>query len=288
MAMASNNEFQVVRNQGRLYGFANLFQNENRLWWLTSRWWVQILIWLAIANGILFLVIGVAPKMENPPGQEAKAAQAAAQSGATQQDLDLLGLTVFLKMAGIVIGIGVVVFAQDTLIGERQSGTIAWILSKPVTRSAFILAKVFSHSIGILLTMVITQGGFAYLIIYLVTRKAFPILPYMGALGMLFASLLFWLTLTIMLGALSNMRGLAIGIPLILLLGFTLFVEVAPWTANFMPWNLTSAINDTWPAMALSLVLEEPINTWMPLFTTMVGCLVFTLVAIWKFQKEEF
>jgi ABC-2 type transport system permease protein len=288
MAMASNNEFQVVRNQGRLYGFANLFQNENRLWWLTSRWWVQILIWLAIANGILFLVIGVAPKMENPPGQEAKAAQAAAQSGATQQDLDLLGLTVFLKMAGIAIGIGVVVFAQDTLIGERQSGTIAWILSKPVTRSAFILAKVFSHSIGILLTMVIAQGGFAYLIIYLVTRKAFPILPYMGALGMLFASLLFWLTLTIMLGALSDMRGLAIGIPLILLLGFTLFVEVAPWTANFMPWNLTSAISDAWPAMALSLVLEEPINTWMPLFTTIVGCLVFTLVAIWKFQKEEF
>ena len=68
--MASNSEFQLVGNQGRLQGFTNLLRKENRLWWRTSRWWVQTLIWLAIGNGILFMVIGIAPKMENPPGQD--------------------------------------------------------------------------------------------------------------------------------------------------------------------------------------------------------------------------
>jgi ABC-2 type transport system permease protein len=228
--------------------------------------------------------------MENPPGQDANAqtAQDSGQSGDSQQSLAVLGLTVFLKMAGIAIGIGVAVLAQDTLIGEKQSGTAAWVLSKPVSRSAFILSKVFSHSFGILITMAVAQGGIAYLIIFLVTGKTFPILPYAGAIGMLFLSLLFWLALTIMLGTLSNMRGLAIGIPLFLILGFTLFVEIAPWIADYMPWSLTSAVSASQPAMAVSLVLGQPIPTLMPLIATVIGYLVFTLVAIWRFQKEDF
>jgi ABC-2 type transport system permease protein len=288
--MASNNEFQSIGNQGQLQGFGNLLRNENRLWWRTSRWWIQTLVWLAIANGILFMVIGIAPKMENPPGQAADSQtdQVSGESGDTQQALAVLGLTVFLKMAGIAIAIGVVVLAQDTLIGEKQSGTAAWVLSKPVSRSAIILSKVISYSFGILITMVIVQGGIGYLLLYLVTGKTFPILPYAGALGLLFLSLLFWLALAAMLSALSNMRGMVIGIPLFLILGFTLFVEFAPWTANYMPWSLTNAVSSSQPAMALSLVLGQPIPTLMPLIATVIGCLVFTMIAIWRFQKEEF
>jgi ABC-2 type transport system permease protein len=288
--MASNNEFQSIGNQGQLQGFGNLLRNENRLWWRTSRWWIQTLVWLAIANGILFMVIGIAPKMENPPGQAADSQtdQVSGESGDTQQALAVLGLTVFLKMAGIAIAIGVVVLAQDTLIGEKQSGTAAWVLSKPVSRSAIILSKVISYSFGILITMVIVQGGIGYLLLYLVTGKTFPILPYAGALGLLFLSLLFWLALAAMLSALSNMRGMVIGIPLFLILGFTLFVEFAPWTANYMPWSLTNAVSSSQPAMALSLVLGQPIPTLMPLIATVIGCLVFTMIAIWRFQRDEF
>jgi ABC-2 type transport system permease protein len=288
--MANNNEFQVVGNQGQLQGFSNLLRKENRLWWRTSRWWVQAIIWLAIANGILFMVIGIAPRMENPPGQNSTT-QAIKDSGQTedpQQTLANLGLTVFLKMAGIAIGVGVVVLAQDTLIGEKQSGTAAWVLSKPISRSAFILSKIISSSFGILVTMVVAQGAVAYLLIFLITGKTFPILPFTGALGMLFLTLLFWLTLTVMLSSLSNMRGLAIGIPLFLILGFTLFVEVIPWIANYMPWSLTSSVSGNQTALGVSLVLGQPIPTLLPLISTVIGCLVFTMIAIWRFQKEEF
>jgi len=113
-------------------------------------------------------------------------------------------------------------------------------------------------------------------------------LPYAGAVGMLFLSLLFWLALTIMLSALSNMRGLAIGVPLFLILGFSLFVMAAPWTADYMPWSLTTVVSASRPAMAVNLVLDQPIPTLMPLIATVIGCLVFTLVAICRFQKEEF
>jgi ABC-2 type transport system permease protein len=288
--MASNSEFQLIGNQGWLQGFGNLLRNENRLWWRTSRWWMQTLIWLAIVNGILFMVIWVAPRMKNPPGSSSNAqtTQDSGQTGEPAQSLDILGLNIFLKMAGVAIAIGVVVLAQDTLIGEKQSGTAAWVLSKPVSRSAIILSKVISYSFGILITMVIVQGGIGYLLLYLVTGKTFPILPYAGALGLLFLSLLFWLTLAAMLSALSNLRGMVIGIPLFLILAYTLFVEFTPWTANYMPWSLTSSVSASRPAIGLSLVLGQPIPTLLPLIATVIGCLVFTMVAIWRFQKEEF
>lgn len=288
--MASNSEFQLIGNQGQLQGFGNLLRNENHLWWRTSRWWVQTLIWLAIANGILFMVIGIAPKMENPPGQAAneQTNQVSGEAGDAQQALAVLGLSVFMKMAGIAIAIGVVVLAQDTLIGEKQSGTAAWVLSKPVSRSAIILSKVLSYSFGILITMVIAQGVIGYLILFLVTGKTFPILLYAGALGLLFLSLLFWLTLAAMLSALSNLRGMVIGIPLFLILAYTLFVEYAPWTANIMPWSLTSSVSASRQAIGLSLVLGQPIPTLLPVIGSLAGCIVFTMVAIWRFQKEEF
>jgi ABC-type transport system involved in multi-copper enzyme maturation permease subunit len=135
---------------------------------------------------------------------------------------------------------------------------------------------------------VIVPGLFAYRIIYFIAGKAFPVLPYAGALGMFFVSLLFWLTLAIMLSSLSSTRGLAIGIPLFLILGFILFVEIAPLTADFMPWSLTNAVSATRPAMAVSLVLGQRIPTLLPLIGSLAGCLVFTMVAIWRFQKEEF
>lgn len=281
--MASNSEFQLTGNYGRLQGFSNLLSKENRLWWRTNRWWIQVLIWLVIVNGILFMVIGVAPKMENPSGQGSDA-----QAGESQQPLDILGLTIFLKMAGIASAIGIAALAQDTLIGEKQSGTAAWVLSKPVSRSAFILSKVFSYSFGILITMVVVQGGVAYLIIFFVAGKVLPLLPYAEALGILFLSLLFWLALTIMLSAFSNSRGMVIGVSLLLILGFELFVMAVPWTADYMPWSLTTVVSATRPAIAVSLVLGQPIPTLMPLIATVVGCLVFPVVTIWRFQKEEF
>lgn len=280
--MSSNREFQAVGNQGWHQGFANLFQKENHLWWRTSRWWVQVLIWLMIANGILFLVIGVAPKMEKSYGQDTTA------QTTPQADLDIYGLTVFLKMAGIMISIGVVILGQGTMIDEKQAGTAAWVLSKPVSRPAFILSKVISNSIGVLVTMAVAQTCAAYMIIYAITGKTLPILPFAEATGLLFLNLAFWLILTIMLSTLSNSRGLAIGVPLVLLLGYALFVEIAPWLVDYMPWNLTSAVDANRPALAVSLVTGQPLPTLMPVIASFIWCIVFTTIAIWRFRKAEF
>jgi hypothetical protein len=52
--------------------------------------------------------------------------------------------------------------------------------------------------------------------------------------------------------------------------------------------NQRGLANASQPAIAVSLVLGQPITTLMPIIATVIGCLVFTLIAIWRFQKEEF
>ena len=59
----------------------------------------------------------------------------------------------------VFIGIpGVIILAQDEIIQEKQSGTAAWIISKPAARSAFILTKLLSNLIGALVFIVALPG----------------------------------------------------------------------------------------------------------------------------------
>jgi len=95
---------------------------------------------------------------------------------------------------------GVAVKAQDALIGEKRSGTAAWVLSKPISRYAFLLAKLAADLIGILMTMVIVQGVIAYFIFKACTNISFPIPNCLAAMGLVALFQIFFLCLTYMLG----------------------------------------------------------------------------------------
>ena len=74
-------------------------------------------------------------------------------------------MTVFFAVAGMALPIGAIIMGQEEVLDEKQSGTAAWILSKPVSRVAFILAKVTANAIGILIIMVLLEGALAYRLI---------------------------------------------------------------------------------------------------------------------------
>ena len=48
---------QMVEADGWLGGFGNLLRKELGQWWGTKMWWVQLVIWLAIVNGISAIVM---------------------------------------------------------------------------------------------------------------------------------------------------------------------------------------------------------------------------------------
>ncbi len=273
--MASNNVLQPVTARGWRAGFNNSFRKENRDWWGTRSWLVQAIIWTAILIGILATVL-FAP-MENDPSLLLLGGKAA------------LGLVIFFAVAGTALPVGAIIMGQEEVLDEKRSGTAAWILSKPVSRVAFILAKVTANAIGILLIMVLLEGVLAYGLIAIVTGRAFPILPYLGALGVLYVNVMFYFLLALMFSAATNSRGAAIGIPMAVLFGYQFIVGLAPWTLEIMPWALTNAGSNGGPgsSVTVALALGQSFSA-LPIFATLAWCALFVVVAVWKFNRDEF
>ena len=271
--MASNNVFQMVNEHGWRTGFTNLLRKENRDWWGTRQWLVRAIIWAAILNGILATVLFSATKSGGAESTVGK---------------DVLGLTVFFALAGIALGIGAIITGQGEILDEKRSGTAAWILSKPVSRTAFILGKLVSNAIGILIIMVLLQGAIAYLLVLSATGHPLPIGSFLGALGVLFLAVMFYFTLALMLSTISNSRGAALGIPMVVLFAYQFVLKVAPWLGQVMPWGLTSPLGSNDNSIALALALGQPVESIAPILATLAWCVLFVAIAIWRFNREEF
>jgi ABC-type multidrug transport system permease subunit len=98
-------------------------------WWGTRKWLVHLLIWIAIINGFAGLI-----------------AWAEGQDGEAAGEVYSEAVQVFFIIGGITAALGVVSTTQGAIVGEKQLGTAAWLMSKPVSRSAFVLAKLLAHA----------------------------------------------------------------------------------------------------------------------------------------------
>ena len=272
--MSSNSVLHPVTTRGWRAGYNNLFRKENRDWWGTRSWLVQAIIWTAILIGIL------ATLLFTPMEDDASLLALGGRSA--------LGLTIFFAVAGAALPVGAIIMGQEEVLDEKRSGTAAWILSKPVSRVAFIVAKVTANAIGILIILVLLEGALAYGLIAIVTGHAFPVLPYLGALGVLYLNVMFYFLFSLMFSAATNSRGAAIGIPMAVLFSYQFIVSLAPWTLQIMPWGLT---NPGSGARELPLVaavaLGQPVSP-TPIIATLLWCALFVGIALWKFNRDEF
>jgi ABC-2 type transport system permease protein len=185
-------------------------------------------------------------------------------------------------------GVGVIIIAQGAILDEKQSGTLAWVLSKPVTRTAFFVAKLLANGIAIILIMVVLQCAVAYIQLSLAGEQALPLLPFLGGALLMGLYLLFFLTLTLMLSAVSNHRGVAIGVPMGLNFGYQFIAGVAPWLGEIMPFRLVLTVGQNQPALAVSLVMQQSITSLLPIIATVVWIVVFIVIGLWKFRRIEF
>lgn len=288
---------QAVNERGWRMGFANLLRKENGAWWRTRNWLVQSIIWFCVLNGLVATVLW-APMQQPAASQEAREAirESNAANEAQNTMLDIMedkptaGIVLFFLMSGIALPIAAIIAGQDVIIGEKQSGTAAWVLSKPVSRPAFILAKLLADGLGFLVTGIIVQGVIAYLQVSLAAGAPLSVANFIGGLGLTYLNLLFYFTLTLMLGTFFAGRGSVIGIALALLLGYQLLLGVAPGLALIGPWALVMNILGGMPlsaTVALGLPLPSA-DAVLPIIGTAVWCITFAGIAIWRFQREEF
>ena len=258
--MVVNSEFNLRTVKGWKTGLNNLLSAEFGRW-KTSEWYFMMGLWTVIIN---ISIIGL---ISGPDDLEA-------------------AILVFGFLAGIFPVINVVIVLQDVIIGEKETGTAAWILSKPVSRSAYILSKLIGNLVGVAISMALVPGIVAYLAINIIGGVSLSPVPFFAAIGVLALSLIFYLTLTLMLGTFFDSRGGVIGIPMLLGPGYTLFSGL-PFISTFHPMAMFFPPAGENFSFFGAIILGEPIGSMIPFFVTIIGIVVFTILALWRFHQEE-
>lgn len=248
---------------GPLSGIGNLVRKELGSWWRTRMWWVQLILWLLLLSGVSTVA------MLDPSLTDDAALTEAVQT--------------FLLAGATAVGIAVVVTVQGAIVGEVELGTAAWVMSKPVSRAAFVLSKMAGHAVGFAVTaLVVPAVVFAITVNAVLPRGVSP-----GAFGIGVAvvalALLFYLALTLALGTLFAGRGPVAGIGIaLLLIGLFLKGMLPAVLVYATPWLLGD--------VAVSIALGQPLDPmwWVPVVATSIATVALVAVAVWRFGHEEF
>jgi ABC-2 type transport system permease protein len=254
-------QLERVSESGWRSGLSNLMNAGFGSWWGTRTWWAQSLVWTAIINGTLATVV-----WRKVPG-------------------DVTAVATLYGIMTMMAAIAVTIRMQEVIVGEKRSGTAAWVLSKPVSRTAFILSKLVPNAVGIVVTMIAIPSGVLFAQLALAGIEVSPALFALGA-AVAALNLLFYLTLTLMLGTLFDVGGPVIAIPLVFAFGQQLVVGI-PGLASFLPWSLLVPSSESKASVIAAIMGGRPVPTPGAIVFTAIACVVFSAVAFWKFARTE-
>ena len=249
-------------------GFLNVLQKEHGVWWRTRRWAVHMILWIIVCNGFLLLVnFG-----EGGPNQDFRS------PGNFQEIME-----VFFRACSMFATIGVITITQSLMVSEKQLGTMAWLLTKPVSRPAVVLSKLLASSYVVLFLMVVIPA----VLICVQTRLvwgAWPIFPgFLIGLGIVALSHVFYVALTIMLGTIFQRRGPVSGVAFGVLIAGLILPNFAPkWLVAVTPWSLHAI------AASFGTGGKIPPGVATPIIATVVITVICVAVALWRFEREEF
>ena len=269
--MAPNEAMQPVRARGWRQGLLPLLRKELSAWWGTQRWWLQLIIWNVALNGLAAIMLFVIPSVVAAAGEDAP-------------ELEPLtaGVEVFFQLGLIGTAIGAIVLTQDAIIGERERGITEWILSKPVAREAYLVAKWLAHGWSIVVLLVLAPAVVHFSLISSYASSVYSVSPYLWAVAIFAIHTLFYLSLSLALGVVASDRGAALGIGLAVILGGSIVPNLIPASSLVTPWAL--------PQIASALATEVPLPSDLLLtpvgLTALYAALCF-VVSVWAFNRQE-
>lgn len=239
-----------------LSGFSNLLGKELRAFWGTRTWWINLLVYLLLINGLTALAT-FAGEAEGMPIAER--------------------YMMFPVFHLIFAGGGTILAAQGLIVKEKEMGTAAWVLSKPVSRPAFLLAKFVAIAFNFLIVAVLVPSVFTY-----ITWQFAGIVPdvadmALAALG-LFLVLLFYQGWTLMVGTFLDSRTATAG------LGFLMLYLQTQLGQGALGAYMPAGISFQMP----TLFIGEGLTAALPYATTLIAVVLFALIAIWRFGRSEF
>ena len=266
-----DNQFQMVKEQGWKRGLGNSLRGEYSRWFKSSKWWKHLLIWVGIVS-LDMLFMSVAAKSE------------AAKGGEGPDVLFMYGI-----FGGMFVAFGVMIIMQRAIVGEKRSGTAAWVLSKPVTRSAFVVSRLIGNTIGILLMAVLVPGIISYFIIGILSSLGWlSPLSFLAGILVIAVHTFFWLTFTLMMGTFFESSGGVIAVPMASFFALWFLPSIIPGLTKVSPLMLAFGPAPNAPSIANALMGGIPVSSWLPFIITLLLSAVFIAAAILRFNRQEF
>ncbi|HSK91943.1 MAG TPA: ABC transporter permease subunit [Euzebyales bacterium] len=246
-------------------GFANVFVRESRRWWTTRRWWTQALLWTTVLNGLMLGFLWIA-------GQAAATGPAVGVREVWPQ---------YVPIAVLLSTVGVVVLTQGVMLDERRSGTLEWVLAKPVSRTAFVLAKLAAHGMPTLFALLVVPWSGLYLLLSAQVDGVWPGAQFLAVAGLVALLLAFTVALTVLLGIATVSRGLVIGAPIAAVMLYDGAHVLARDLAGRLPfpWETTT--------VAVQLATGAPLASAIPITATLAWTAAAVLAACWRFEREQ-
>lgn len=266
----STSSFQKVESSGWRLGFGNFFGKEISEWIDTKRWLVQIFLWLFVLNGFLGAVLFILPNLVALEGE------------VSIENPAIEGTIGFFGLGGIALSVGMIILTQNEIIEEKLSGTAEWVLSKPVARSAFYLSKLSANLLGMAGIMILIPCAVAYTLIEVSHPGAISLANFLIGVGLMSLHVIFYLSLTLMMGVFADSSEVVLGISLGTLFLGMIVRDFLGQLALITPWLLAdfaglAAIGD-----------RLTLDIWIVIITTIFWILVFNGLAMWGFKRLEF
>lgn len=244
-------------------GLNNLFRAELSRWFEKKSFFVRLLIWCCFTNGMAILIWLQA-------------------SNAGTESIFVFGI-----FAGFTSSIGITIITQESIVGEIKSGAASWILSKPISRKSYILAKWIGNSIGATISMTLAPTFLFYILYFLFTGKLLNLGKFIPVVVVLSLNMLFFLTFTLMMGSFQRNSSLVIGVPIAFYIFQQILFNFTNFLIDFVPWGLTNPLSDGTPSIVVSLVLGIQPFSLTPIIFTLLYVIFFLLLTITKMQKQD-
>lgn len=250
-------------------GLATVLARESSRWWTTRRWWSQALLWTGLLNGLLLAFLWIAE-------QAATGGQSSATSIGVREVWPQ-----YLPIAVLLSTVGVVVLTQGVMLDERRSGTLEWVLTKPVARTGFVLAKLAAHTLPVLVVLVVVPWTGLYALLSAQVDGMWPIGRFLAVAALVGLLISFTVALTVLLGTVTTSRGAVIGVPIAAVMLYDgIHVLAQDLTGRLpFPWELTTS--------AVQLATGAPLSSMIPVVATLAWTAVVVIAACWRFEREQ-
>ncbi len=241
-------------------GIGNMIHRELFLERSKGSWLKQIGIWSLLTNGILAIVLFIPDNILISSRVET-------------------ALFAFISLLTYLIALFVPVTLQGMMIDERQTGVASWILSKPVSRRAYVIAKLIANTLAMVIVLVVIQGITAYLLIGTLAEFINPV-GFLLIMSLAGISVLYFTSLTLMLGTITNNRSTVMTVALVIVLGAQMLANTVPILQLLIPTTLTM--------MGVGFLIGTLSPAVLILLLSAVGSIVlFTAISIKVFNKIE-